>query len=186
MSVMTPIFAACQRFDSQRGDAWTRYVEWSGYAHLSEVVSMDTILCPSLIDALIGADWNFNVHADNRVHYFRDYEYLKRRIAYDGARHNLLALIEAPDRQLSGSDLWPSTFSFCGYDILDVDNSISLLLNCGAFPSIFGPEDVNRFGLLDHFARAVEIAHSLRQLFPDDFHCNDCRIWAIARHTNAT
>ncbi|WP_277873718.1 MULTISPECIES: hypothetical protein [Cyanophyceae] len=43
-------------------------------------------------------------------------------------------------------------------------------------PSIFGPEDVNQFGLLDHFARAVEIARGLRQLFPDDFHCGDCRI----------
>lgn len=181
---MTPIFAACQRFDSQRGDAWTRYVEWSGYAHLSEVVSIDTILCPSLIDALIDEDWNFNVHANHRVHCFRDYEYLKRRIAYDAAQHNLLALIEAPDRQLSVSDAWPSAFNFCGYDILDVDNSISLLLNCGAFPSVFGPEDVNQFGLLDQFPRAVEIARSLRQLFPDDFHCGNCRIWAIARYTS--
>lgn len=183
---MIPIFAACQKFDSQRGDAWTHYVEWSGYAHLSEVVSIDTILCPSLIDALIDEDWNFNIHADYRFHFFHDYEYLKRRIVYDAARHNLLALIETPDSQVSVSDIWPNAFSFGGYDILDADNSISLLLNSGAFPSIFAPGDLNRLGLLDHFDRAVEIARGLRQLFPDDPHCGDGRIWAIARYTNLT
>ena len=96
MAIMTPMFAACQKFDPRCGDSWSRYIEWSGFRHIDELVSTDSMLCPSLIDTLIDADWEFNVHADNRVYFFHDYEYLKRRISYDASRHNLLAISEHP------------------------------------------------------------------------------------------
>jgi hypothetical protein len=53
---MSPIFVACQKFDSSCGDAWSSYIDWSSFGHLQEVVSTDIMLCPSLIDTLIDED----------------------------------------------------------------------------------------------------------------------------------
>ncbi len=80
------MFAACQKFDSRCGDSWSQYIEWSGFHHIQEIVSIDTMLCPSLIDTLIDDDWKFNIHADYRVYFFHNLEYLKRRIKYDSSR----------------------------------------------------------------------------------------------------
>lgn len=178
---MSFIFAACQKFNSSCGESWTRYIEWSGYDQIQEIVSADSILCPSLIDELIDDDWNFNIHADNRVYLFRDFEYLMRRVNYDPSHHNILALTEQPVK----TPFYPSQFTFCGYDILDSDDSISVLLNCGAFPSIFSAADLNPLGLLDELGRATTIADNIRKAHPDDSHCGDCRVWGIARLTNS-
>jgi hypothetical protein len=81
------MFAAHNRFDSSCGESWTRYIEWSGFRHISELVSTDTMLCPSVIDELIEADWAYNIHADFKTYMFHDFTYLKRRIQYDPKRH---------------------------------------------------------------------------------------------------
>ncbi len=120
---MSPIFVACQKFDLSCGDAWSSYIEWSGFRHLQEVISSDLILCPALIDSIIDEDWNFNIHANNRLHCFHDYKYLKRRIGYDSSRHNILALTEQPTHTPPPID----GFTFCGYDILDSDSTIGSL-----------------------------------------------------------
>jgi hypothetical protein len=39
-------------------------------------------------------------------------------------------------------------FTFIGYDLLDKDNTISALSNCGGFDETFSPLDLNEFGLL--------------------------------------
>ena len=179
---MIPIFIACQKFDPSCGNSWSSYIEWSGFRHIQEIVSSDIILCPSLIDTLIDEDWNFNVHADNRLHFFYDYEYLKRRIGYDSSRHNILSLTERPTHIPTPID----GFTLCGYDILDSDNSISVLLNCGTFPSIYTAHDLNQLGLVDDLDRATKIAETIRDNHPDDHHCRDCHVFGIARYAVAT
>ena len=178
---MTPMFAACRKFDLRCGESWSRYIEWSGFRHINELVSTDSMLCPSLIDTLIEADWEFNIHADNRVYFFHDYEYLKRRISYDASRHNLLAITERPTQAPHPID----GFAFCGYDILDSDDSISVLTNCGAFPSIYTADDLNQFGLITDLGRVTKIAETIRDTNAEDHHCCDCRVWGIARYANA-
>ena len=177
---MPPMFTACQKFDSQFGDSWSRYIEWSGFHHIDELVSTDSILCPSLIDNLVDVDWKFNIPADNLVYFFRDYEYLKQRVSYDPARHNLLAVTVRPAQTPGVID----GFEFCGYDILDSHDSISVLTNCGAFPSIYTAGDLNRFGLVTDLGRVTQIAEKIREANPDDHHCCDCRVWGIARYMN--
>lgn len=178
---MTALFAACQKFDPRCGDTWSRYIEWSGFRHIDELVSADSMLCPSLIDSYVDADWEFNIHADNRVYFFHDHEYLKRRINYDPSRHNILSLIERPTLTPAAID----GFTFCGYDILDSDDSISVLTNCGAFPSIYTADDINRFGLVTDLLRVAKIAETIRETNANDHHCCDCRVWGIARYTNS-
>jgi hypothetical protein len=46
---MTPWFIAVEKFGPADGDAWTKYVEWSGLSQLDELISLDTILCPTLL-----------------------------------------------------------------------------------------------------------------------------------------
>lgn len=130
------------------------------------------MLCPSLINTLIDEDQNFNIHADYRTHYFRDYEYLKHRIGYDASRHNILTLTERPTQAPAAID----GFAFCGYDILDSDNSISVLLNCGSFPSIYTAADLNPFGLVDDLDRVTEIAEAIRDNYPDNPHWGKAEI----------
>lgn len=175
---MISLFVACHKFDPSCGDSWSNYIESSGFQHIQEIVSTDIMLCPSLIDTLIYEDWNFNIHADYRTHFFYDYQYLKRRIEYDSSRHNILALTERPTQNPTPID----GFEFCGYDILDSGDSYSVLVNCGGFPSIYTADDLNQLGLVDDLDRVTKIAETIRDAHPNDDHCWDCRVLGIARY----
>lgn len=179
---MDAVFAACRKFDSNCGDEWSRFVHWSGFHHIEEIVSVDTILCPSLIDTLIDDDWEFNIHSDYRTSFFHDHEYLKRRVKYDSSRHNILALTEFPTHLPAP----PNGFIHCGYDILDSFNSNSVLTNCGKHPTAYTTTDLNRVGLVDDLDRVTCIAEAIRDKNPDDDHCSDCRVWGIARYVSTT
>ena len=173
------MFAAHYRFEPSCGESWSDYIKWSGFHHISELVSTDEMLCPSVLKELIDEDWQYNIHADGKTYCFRDCEYLKHRIEFDPSRHNLLSLIERPD----SPTVAPIGFEFCGYDILDSYDSVSVLTNCGGFPSIFQVSEVNRYGLLDDLLRALEIAEKVRHAEPEDPHCGDCRVWSVCRVT---
>jgi hypothetical protein len=174
-------YAAHKRFGPSRGDDWVQYIEWSGLSHIRELVSTDTMLCPTVIDHLIDEDWKHNVHADNRVFRFTDPLYLKHRIDYDPLQHNILGIVEQPSRCESVD----GNFEICGYDILDSYESISVLTNCGGFPDIFAPSEINDFGLLPDLEIANGIAARIRSTHPEDSHCEDCRVWMISRYTNS-
>lgn len=178
---MSPIFAACRRFNPSCGERWTRYIEWSGFYHIEEVVSTDFLLCPPLVESLVDSDWEFNVQETNRIFFFRDHAYLKERVQFDASRHNLLALTEVPTHEFEPL----AGFTFCGYDILDSDDSLSVLTNCGAFPAIYRPEELNRHGLIGDLVRVAKIAQTIRETHADDHHCRACRVWGIARYSEA-
>jgi hypothetical protein len=172
------MFAAHKRLDPPSGERWTSYIEWSGLKHLKEVVSTDNLLCPSVITDLIDSDWKYNIHADCCTHFFRDWQYLRKRIDYDPQLHNILGLVESPTSLVDA----PDEFEFCGFDILDSWNDISVLTNCGGFPDVFKNNEVNQFGLLNELARANEIAGVIREQNPEDPHCCDCRVWFLCRY----
>ncbi len=139
-----PLYSAQDRF-TENDDSWLSYIEWSGRTDATEIITFDGMLCSSAIDDLTDEDWQYNVHADKLVYLFSEYEYLLKRIAFDPAKHNILEFTQRPDSNVIPTE----SFRFCGYDIMDSDDSISVLLNCGAFPGIFSPGDTNSFGLLD-------------------------------------
>ena len=90
-----PVFVAKRRFDPGVGEHWARYVAWSGLTQLTELVSLDEILCPTVPATLIAADWEHNVHADYQTSYFRSLEYLCRRVAGE-PKLNILGLLQNP------------------------------------------------------------------------------------------
>jgi hypothetical protein len=83
---MQPLFIAKRPFDPTVGTGWDRYVAWSGLHQLREVVSLDTILCPTVPEQLTATDWDYNVHADYQVFFFRTLEYLQQRVSNERCR----------------------------------------------------------------------------------------------------
>ena len=133
-----PLFAARRRFDPDDGDRWAGYVAWSGLSQLTEVVSLDTILCPVLPASLLPADWEHNVHADYQTFLFRSQAYLRARVAGE-PRVNLLALLRNPSEGEVDAAALPG-FRLAGFDLVDVHGDISALTNCGGFDRAFAGE----------------------------------------------
>jgi hypothetical protein len=53
---MAIYFTAVKRFDSSAGDSWEKFVNWSGLFNLTEVITLDCSLCPSLFLDLVRED----------------------------------------------------------------------------------------------------------------------------------
>jgi hypothetical protein len=58
---MTPLFIATERFDPSNGQKWLGYVEWAKIPKLTEVVSLDSMLCSHLVTDFSDEDWKHNV-----------------------------------------------------------------------------------------------------------------------------
>ncbi|MEM9483535.1 MAG: hypothetical protein AAGA83_07560 [Cyanobacteria bacterium P01_F01_bin.116] len=178
---MSPwLFTARQRFLPSQGQSWHSYIQFSGFTHITEVVTLDSILCPDLIEDITDEDWSHNFQADYRLTWFKDLAYLRQRIDWRRGQDQLLAMLEQPNRVYDV----PLNLEFCGFDILDDHDSNSVLTNCGRFSERdagFTPSDVNQFGLLSELDHVNTVAKKLRASFPDEPHCGNCRVWQIAR-----
>ena len=155
---------------------------FSGFQHILEVVTLDSTLCPDLIDELQSEDWEHNVHEDFRTEFFRDADYLMARQSLDGAKHQVIAALECPPEQPA----IPHGFVTCGFDIVDSCFGISTLTNCGQIPEVFKPTEVNLFGLIDDRDRAFAICDAMQRLQPDEPHMSNCQVWLLARLVPAT
>lgn len=68
---------------------------------------------------------------------------------------------------------------FAGFDVVDVENQASALLNCGGFPDVFAAEELSpESGLIMCRDRAYEIREMLARLHPDEAHAQ-CHVWAL-------
>lgn len=169
-------YIAVQKFDPTEGDSWTKYIDWSGLKQLRQVISLDHVLCPPLIEELIDSDWMYNVHKDFLTHYFKDLNYLFKRISSE-RRFNILAVLLSPTVDVSDS-LDDPRFRFCGYDLIEMGGGISALTNCGGFQAAFDNAELSSDGLIEKFGRTQEIQAALLANYPDEPHA-DCQIWAI-------
>jgi hypothetical protein len=179
---MPVIYSAVKRFDPACGENWTKFIEWCGLTQLREVISLDGILCPSviIIDELAVEDWQHIVSENFKCHLFHDLEYLLGKVA-GIERVQVLALMQNPtdDDVRSFSD---HCFVFRGFDFVELQTGISALVNCGAFPRAFSPADLSDCGLLMDHAKALSVQKLLRAEYPDEHHA-DCDVWAIWQMT---
>ena len=152
---MPVIYSAVKRFDPACGESWTKFIEWSRLTQLREVVSLDCILCPSVIviDALTAEDWQHNVNENFKCHLFHDLEYLLGKLAGTN-RVNVLAMMQNPTAADLGS-FADRQFLFRGFDLVELQTGISALVNCGGFPKAFAPTDLSDCGLLFDHAKAL-------------------------------
>ena len=173
-----PLFIATERFDLSDGEKWRKYFEWAKIPALKEVVSLDTCLCGHLVKEFLDEDWKHIVCEDFRLSYFKDLDYLLKRVQNE-KRRNLLGLYRNPLGHISTS---PSNreFDFVGYDLIEDATQISALTNCGGFPEAFSNEELNSHGLISQFERASEVKRLLIEKYPEEAHA-DCEMYAIWR-----
>ena len=171
------IYSAISEFNSSVGERWTEFVSRSGLFHLKEVVSLDQALCPNAISTLVPEDWEYNVNEDYRIFFFRDLEYLSKRIT---GRQGVIivGLLEEPQEL---DVLKEKQHQLIGFDVVDAYCDSSALTNCGDFfDRAFRGEELNSSGLIARLDRAYEIKRSLRALYPDEPHA-DCLVWGVWR-----
>lgn len=175
---MQPWFIATETFTSRRGEAWTKYVAWSGLAHLDEVVSLDPMLCPTVLPEIKDQYWPHIANEDLMINFFIDLEFLLTQVS-DIPERNLLCVYRnppSPPAPCAG----PVSFEFLGYDLVDVEGSASALTNCGGFPDVFENRELSSKGLLTSHVRAFQVQSELRARHPEEHHAN-CHVWAIHR-----
>jgi hypothetical protein len=175
---MQTLFIAKRPFDPTVGEPWDRYVTWSGLSQLIEVVSLDSVLCPTLPEQLTPADWNYNVHADYLAFFFRSLDYLRNRVAGNGPL-NLLAVLQNPT-EFEVAEMSLPGFAFAGFDLVDIRGDISALTNCGGFDGVFLNAELSELGLLTNLTRAQQAQISLRLEYPEESHA-ECHVWGIWR-----
>lgn len=173
---MAVVYSAVKRFDPTSGEAWPKFIAWSGLTQLREVISLAGILCPTVFQHLTADDWRHNVQEDFKITLFHDLDYVLNKVAGED-RVNVLALLQNPtdEEVCSFSD---PRFVFQGFDLVDVHGDISALVNCGGFDRAFAPTDLSECGLLTDHAQALSVQKLLRAEYPDEHHA-DCDVWAI-------
>jgi hypothetical protein len=174
--VAKPLYTAAQRFDPS-SESWSKYIAWRKLPQLREVVSLDQSLCPNLFLELMPQDWEHNVNADFRTHFFYDLDYVVRRA--EGKPVNVLAIAEEP----TASDvvsIQDSRFELCGFDLLDETFDISSLTNCMGFERALRDDDISEQGLITDYGRACDVRDQLRREYPDESHAH-CRMFAVWR-----
>jgi len=159
---MTPWFIATGRFGPNDGERWNKYIEWSGLTQLTELVSLDSMLCPPVLDDIRNDYWPHIVNENFMLDYFTDLDFLKNQVA-TLENFNLLCVFRNPTCHFEKSPT--DAFDFVGYDLVEAQTGISALTNCG---------------LLEDFGRALEVKDRLSSRYPDDPHAN-CDLWAIYR-----
>jgi hypothetical protein len=173
-------YVALEPFGPEAGGKWTSYLDWAKLRQLEELVSLDDILCPRIIQNLTSEDWEHNVQEDYLTECFTDLDYLRSRVA-GRPSVNMLAVLREPslDDVRSFAD---DRFVFQGYDLVEKPGlgGISAISNCGGFNLAFGPADVSPVGLLDDYEFARGVQQRLLQHYPDEHHAW-CYLWAVWR-----
>lgn len=158
-------------------DNWARYIDWSGLGQLREVVSLDTMLCPPALGEMKDHFWEHVVQEDFMLDFFYSLDFVRSECK-EPADANILCVVRRPLSEVADTQV--ASFIFLGYDLVDMDVSVSALTNCGGFPAAFANWELTTSGLIADFDRAVEIRSELRRAYPNESHA-ECDVWAIWR-----
>ena len=174
---MQRLYIATEKFGPSDGPRWESYVAWSGLTQLSEVVTLDGMLCPAALAEIKDSYWPHVVNEDFMLGFFIDLDFLLSELP-DTRGLNILGVIRKPSIDVRSLE-WDG-FAFLGYDLMDKNVGNSALSNCGGFPDVFADTELSGVGLLENFDRAVEIRDLLQRTHPEERHA-DCDLWAIFR-----
>ena len=170
-------YIAVEKFGPSSGEKWLDYLKWSQLPQLKELVSLDTMLCPSIIEEFTDEDWQHNIQADYLISFFTNIEYLRARLA-GRTSINILAVMREPSLQ-DVQTFTDGRFVFQGYDLIErPGQGISAISNCGGFDRAFKPTDISEVGLFEDYDFARIVQQRLREHYPDEPHA-DCYLWAI-------
>jgi hypothetical protein len=174
---MGALYIVTRRFDPGVAE-WESYRRWSAL-ELTELVSLDSMLCPTVLEEIIAEDWDHIVNQDFMLNYFIDLDYLVQRVGHLQGR-NLLAVYRNPEAHPPPPETQKHQFVFEGYDLVEVNGGPSALTNCGGFSEAFANGELSPHGLLLSLDRANEVRKTLRDRYPSEPHA-ECDVWAIYR-----
>jgi hypothetical protein len=170
---------ATQRTYQGQDMNWPGYLAWSKLRHLKEVITLDSILGPQVVERDNQLDADFLVWEDFTPDLYTSLDYLLSKLQdNDPLSYNLLAVTKEPT--LPCETIPIAGFDFIGYDLVDVHGDISALTNCGGFDNTFLPRDLNEYGLISTYKKAYTIKEGLIKNNPDEPHAT-CYVWAIWR-----
>src|SRR5688572_31083373 len=105
-----------------------------GIGSCFRIVSLDSMLCPRVIETIIDEDWLHIANENFMLDYFVDLDYLLERAGSMKGK-NLLCVVRNPEVEPQ-PPLGPVRFGLLGYDLVDVHGAVSAITNCGGFPDI--------------------------------------------------
>ncbi len=182
---MAPWFIAVECFGPPNGDAWRNYLQWSGLHQLTELISLDSILCPTVFPDVEDSHWGHIVEEDYLLCFFTDLPFLRQALEKVRVPYRLLCVFRNPTTEPKLTDELRG-FSVSGYDLIEADGGgVSALTNCGGFPKSFRNEELNSVGLIPELDRAVEVQAELRARYPEEHHA-DCDVWAVCSAPTAS
>jgi hypothetical protein len=174
-------YTAIERFDPDNGERWVCYTRWLGRSDLKRVVTLDSLLCPSVVHVESGNDWEFVAKEDLMLDFFTDLDFVLRRVP--GHRPSVVVAVtrEPTDAEVSG--FTDPRFEFAGFDVVDTQLITSALLSSSRIPGVFNVSELSgESGLILSRERAYEIRETLRRKYPDREKAK-CNVWAIWRYT---
>lgn len=175
---MVPWYIATARFDpTSNPSEWASYVARTGLHDLIEVVTLDDLLCPPVLQDIKPTYWPHIVNEDFMLHFFHDLEFMLAEVQ-TATPMNILCVYRNPETHPPPPD--QGSWAFVGYDLVDVWGGNSALTNCGGFPKAFLESELSTQGLLPNRERAFEVQHALRSQYENEHH-SDCHVWAVYR-----
>jgi hypothetical protein len=159
------------------GQRWQKYFAWAKIPALKEVVSLDVLCCRHLIETLTDEDWEHHDQTDFRFGFFNDPDYLVSRVGGPEGK-NILGVYIKPESHITTPPA--AGFVFLGYDLVEDATEISVLVGCAGFPDAFSNAELNQYGLIHDYDRALAVRELLKKRYPDEPHA-DCSHYAIWR-----
>ncbi|MFG5380908.1 hypothetical protein [Yoonia sp. R2-816] len=175
---LEPLFICTETFGPWLGQRWYDYIKYSGLTQLKELVSLDAALCGPILEEIKDEYWPHIVNEDFMLDYFKDLDFLLAQVSETKRKNTLCVFRNPPLHPVAPTDTLK--FAFLGYDLVDLFGSASALSNCGGFSNAFSNTEINSYGLLDTYERALEVQAALRANYPDEDHA-DCHNWALFR-----
>jgi len=173
-------YTAIERFDPNNGERWIGYTRWLGRTDLKRVVTLDSLLCPTVVHAESCDDWGFVAKEDFMLDFFTDLGFVLRRVA--GHRPSLVVAVARDPSTEEVDDFADPDFEFAGFDIVDTQFFASALLSGSRFPDVYRVSELSEeSGLIRLRKRAFQIRDALRRRHPDCAKAN-CYVWAIWRY----
>lgn len=161
------------------GHSWDDYAAWYGLHHLKEMVSLDALLNPSVVepDYKNSEDWTYII-CDGvwLTGFYSSIDYVLQRTK--SLHYQLIAIVKEPTEACHQIAL--DGFEFIGYDLLDDAYSISTLTNCTGIASTLMPDDFNEHGLLSDYNRAILTQKEFIEFNPNEPHSR-CYLMAVWR-----
>jgi len=177
-------YTALERFDPGNGERWSGYLQWLGRSDLKRIVTLDSLLCPTVVHVQSAEDWQFVAQEELMLDFFNEPGFVLRRVAHH--RPSMVVAVARDPTAAEVSGFPHPEFKLAGFDVVDNQLTASALFSPSRFPDVFHVRELSsESGLIKSRERAFRIRDTLRRCYPDRAEAQ-CHVWAIWRYLGET